>query len=69
VGAHPHPGARYPRRGSELLLPQTVARRQQSGARAHIVPRMAHAPALMAETEIAAIRAFLLEERDASAAG
>jgi hypothetical protein len=39
------------------------------GARAHIVPRTAHAPALMAETEIAAIRAFLLEERDASAAG
>ena len=45
---------------SDLLLPDTLARMEASGARTLIVPETGHAPALMDEAQIAAVRAFLL---------
>lgn len=46
---------------SDLLLPETLARMQKSGARTATVPDCGHAPALMDAPTIAAIRTFLLE--------
>ena len=45
---------------SDLLLPETLARMEASGAQTLIVPDTGHAPALMDPAQIAAIRAFLL---------
>jgi pimeloyl-ACP methyl ester carboxylesterase len=46
---------------SDLLLPQTLARMEQDGARSLVVADAGHAPALMDAPTIAAIRTFLLE--------
>jgi pimeloyl-ACP methyl ester carboxylesterase len=45
---------------SDLLLPDTLARMEQSGATGLVIPDTGHAPALMDPAQIAAIRAFLL---------
>ncbi len=45
---------------SDLLLPETLARMQQAGAQALVVPETGHAPPLMDPAQIDAIRAFLL---------
>ena len=45
---------------SDLLLPETLARMEASGAKSLIVPDTGHAPALMDEAQIATVRAFLL---------
>jgi pimeloyl-ACP methyl ester carboxylesterase len=45
---------------SDLLLPETFARMQRSGARGITVPDAGHAPALMDTPTIRAIREFLL---------
>jgi pimeloyl-ACP methyl ester carboxylesterase len=45
---------------SDLLLPDTLARMEASGAQSLIVPETGHAPALMDPAQIAAVRAFLL---------
>jgi pimeloyl-ACP methyl ester carboxylesterase len=45
---------------SDLLLPDTLRRMEESGARSLVVPDTGHAPALMDAGQIAAIRAFLL---------
>jgi pimeloyl-ACP methyl ester carboxylesterase len=44
---------------SDMLEAATVARMQQSGAHALVVPEAGHAPALMDAPTIAAVRAFL----------
>ena len=44
---------------SDLLLPRTLARMEQAGARALVVPGAGHAPALMDAATIGAVRAFL----------
>jgi pimeloyl-ACP methyl ester carboxylesterase len=44
---------------SDILLPDTFARMQASGARGHQVPLTGHAPALLDAPEIEAIRSFL----------
>jgi pimeloyl-ACP methyl ester carboxylesterase len=44
---------------SELLLPETVARMEESGARSLVVAECGHAPALMDAPTIEAVRAFL----------
>jgi pimeloyl-ACP methyl ester carboxylesterase len=49
---------------SELLLPETLARMEEGGARSLVVPQCGHAPAMMDAPTIAAVRAFL--ERDSS---
>lgn len=45
---------------SDLLLPETLARMAASGAHTMVVPDTGHAPALMDDAQIAAVRAFLL---------
>jgi len=45
---------------SDLLLPDTLARMEASGAKTLTVPDTGHAPALMDPAQIAAVRAFLL---------
>jgi pimeloyl-ACP methyl ester carboxylesterase len=45
---------------SDLLLPETFAQMQDSGAQAHEVPDAGHAPALMDAETIGVIRQFLL---------
>jgi pimeloyl-ACP methyl ester carboxylesterase len=45
---------------SDLLLPETLARMEASGAKSLIVPGTGHAPALMDSVQIEAVRAFLL---------
>lgn len=45
---------------SDLLLPDTLARMVASGALSMVVPDTGHAPALMDQAQIAAVRAFLL---------
>ena len=45
---------------SDLLLPETLARMEASGAQTLTVPDTGHAPALMDLAQIAAVRAFLL---------
>ncbi len=45
---------------SDLLLPETLARMAASGAHTLVVPDTGHAPALMDDAQIAAVRAFLL---------
>ena len=47
---------------SDLLLPETLARMGQSGARTLTVQGVGHAPSLMDEPTIGAIRAFLSED-------
>jgi pimeloyl-ACP methyl ester carboxylesterase len=44
---------------SDILLPETVARMEASGATAFEVPGTGHAPALLDPAQIAVIRAFL----------
>ncbi|HEY2133942.1 MAG TPA: alpha/beta hydrolase [Acetobacteraceae bacterium] len=44
---------------SELLLPETLARMEESGARSLVVPECGHAPAMMDAPTIEAVRAFL----------
>ena len=46
---------------SDLLLPATLSRMERGGARSMLVPETGHAPALMDEATIAAIRGFLEE--------
>ena len=46
---------------SDLLLPDTLARMEASGAKTLTVPDTGHAPALMDPAQIAAVRAFLLD--------
>jgi pimeloyl-ACP methyl ester carboxylesterase len=46
---------------SDLLLPETLAEMERSGSASLVVPGAGHAPALMDEKTIAAIRAFLAE--------
>lgn len=46
---------------SDLLLPETLARMEASGAKGLVVPDTGHAPALVDPSQIAAIRAFLRE--------
>ena len=45
---------------SDLLLPDTLARMEASGAKSFVVPDTGHAPALMDNAQIAAVRAFLV---------
>jgi pimeloyl-ACP methyl ester carboxylesterase len=45
---------------SDLLLPETLARMAETGAQTLVVPETGHAPALMDDAQIAAVRAFLL---------
>lgn len=45
---------------SDLLLPETLARMAETGAQTLVVPDTGHAPALMDDAQIAAVRAFLL---------
>jgi len=44
---------------SELLLPEVLARMEESGAKARVVPEAGHAPALMDAPTIGAVKAFL----------
>lgn len=44
---------------SDLLLPETAARMMQSGADLSVFPGIGHAPALMAEDQIALVKAWL----------
>lgn len=44
---------------SDILLPETAARMEASGALAYVVPETGHAPALIDPLQIAAIDAFL----------
>jgi pimeloyl-ACP methyl ester carboxylesterase len=44
---------------SDILLPDTLARMEESGARAFVVPETGHAPALLEPPQIEAIRGFL----------
>jgi pimeloyl-ACP methyl ester carboxylesterase len=44
---------------SDILLPQTLARMEASGATAYVVPGTGHAPALLDPLQIEAIRGFL----------
>ena len=44
---------------SDILLPETVARMEASGAVAYQVPETGHAPALLDPLQIEAIRSFL----------
>jgi pimeloyl-ACP methyl ester carboxylesterase len=44
---------------SELLLPETLARMEASGAHALVVPECGHAPAMMDAPTIEAVRTFL----------
>jgi hypothetical protein len=44
---------------SDILLPDTLARMEASGAAAFEVPVTGHAPALLDPLQIAAIRLFL----------
>lgn len=46
---------------SDLLLPDTLARMQETGAQALVVADTGHAPTLMDPTQITAIRHFLLD--------
>lgn len=46
---------------SDLLLPETLAEMERDGARALVVPEVGHAPALMDDKTISAIRGFLAE--------
>jgi pimeloyl-ACP methyl ester carboxylesterase len=46
---------------SDLLLPETLAEMERSGSKSLTIPGVGHAPALMDEKTIAAIRAFLRE--------
>ncbi len=48
---------------SDLLLPETLARMAQAGARTFVVPDTGHAPALMEPEQVAAVRAFLESAR------
>lgn len=48
---------------SDLLLPETFARMQRSGAQGITVPDAGHAPALMDTPTIRAVREFLLAEQ------
>jgi pimeloyl-ACP methyl ester carboxylesterase len=44
---------------SDVLPMATLARMQETGAQAFIVPGSGHAPALMEQAQIAAVRRFL----------
>jgi hypothetical protein len=44
---------------SDILLPDTLARMEASGAEAYQVPLTGHAPALLDKLQIEAIRSFL----------
>jgi hypothetical protein len=53
---------------SDILLPDTFARMEASGAEAYEVPMTGHAPALLDPLQIEAIRSFLDRDGDAGRA-